>query len=345
MNSGWLNRVFLATTLGVFVATAPACAQDTPAPKPVSEEELQKQQKQAEETAWKALSAELEGARALNPQGTVLIQLQQKRVLLKTKVVCPDCILEMVLVPEGNREHETILSIRSQAFVIHAALLGIGLEPGKPAAFSPEFVAPSGPIIQIEAVWQDASGQVRRRPLKEWVRFNTQRYHSQAMPAPPTGVTLPHGNLRWDRFNNEILWFGPMTEAERDDLLSLSDDAVYQQAIRRFHKAGLSRPLTADFVFAGSSIYKDEETGQEFYEAEGGHLICTSNFPDALLDLREESSAADGAQSYEGWTERIPPENTPVLLILSEGRKEKTASAPEKPMPSEKSDSTTDSQR
>ncbi len=229
--------------------------------------------------------------------------------------------------------------------MIHAALLGIGLEPGKPAVFSPEFVPPTGPVIQIEAVWQDESGQIQRRSLQEWVRFNTQRYHSQALPAPPAGVTLPHGNLRWDRFNNEILWFGPMTTAERDELLALSTDATYQTAIRRFYKAGLSRPLTADFVFAGSSMYKDEETGQEFYEAEGGHLICTSNFPDALLDLREESSAADGAQSYEGWTERIPPENTPVLLILSHGQKEKTASALVKPMPSADSESAAASQQ
>jgi hypothetical protein len=36
------------------------------------------------------------------------------------------------------------------------------------------------------------------------------------------------------------------------------------------------------------------------------------------MDIREESSASDGAQTYEGWTERIPPEGTPVLLVLTQ---------------------------
>ncbi len=109
-----------------------------------------------------------------------------------------------------------------------------------------------------------------------------------------------------------------MSVEERDDLLSKWKNADYRKAIERFFQDGQSRPMTADFVFAGSSMFKDEETGQEFYQAEGGHLICTSNFPDALMDIREESSASDGAQTYEGWTERIPPEGTPVLLVLTQ---------------------------
>ena len=263
-----------------------------------------------------ALKSELGNATALNPETTVFLDAEQKRVLLRTEVACPDCILEMVLVPEGNREHETILRIRSKAFVIHTALLALGLEPGKPASFTPKFTPPAGPVLDISAVWVDESGKVQRRPLQEWVRYNTHRYHAAPLTGPPPGVEMPYRNLRWDKFNNEILWYGPMSVEERDDLLSKWKNADYRKAIERFFQDGQSRPMTADFVFAGSSMFKDEETGQEFYQAEGGHLICTSNFPDALMDIREESSASDGAQTYEGWTERIPPEGTPVLLVL-----------------------------
>jgi hypothetical protein len=108
-----------------------------------------------------------------------------------------------------------------------------------------------------------------------------------------------------------------MTDEERTDLLSKSKKDEYQKAIESFYKDSQSRGMDASFVFVGSSMYKDEETGEEFYQAEGGHVICTSNFPDALLDIREESSASDGGQAYEAWTEKVPPVGTPVLLVLT----------------------------
>ena len=263
------------------------------------------------------LTRELDGATPLNPDGTVFIDVKSRRVVLRTEVACRDCVLEMFLVPEGNREHETILRIRSKAYVIHTALLALGLEPGKPAAFSPEFVSPSGPEIVLELVWLDSEGLVQRANARDWIRHNVHRYHSAPLSGPPPGLKLPYKNLRWDKFNNEILWYGPMTNEERTDLLSKWKKDEYQKAIMTFFEEGKSRPMTASFVFVGSSMYKDDETGEEFYQAEGGHVICTSNFPDALLDVREESSASDGGQTYEAWTERIPPVSTPVLLVMT----------------------------
>lgn len=286
------------------------------APAPVAVDTSAQKQKSLPELP-EPLKAELVNATGLNPEGTVFLDSLKKRVLLRTEVACPNCILEMVLVPEGNREHETILRIRSKAFVIHTALLALGLEPGKPASFSPEFTPPSGPILEIETMWVNDRGELQRRPLKEWVRYNTHRYNAAPLSGPPPGVQMPYRNLRWDKFNNEILWYGPMTAEERDDLLGKWKNPDYQKAIRKFFEDGLSRQMMADFIFAGSSMYRDEDTGQEYYQAEGGHLICTSNFPDALMDIREQSSAQDGAQTYEGWTERIPPEGTPVILVLS----------------------------
>ena len=263
------------------------------------------------------LNSELEGATPLNSDGTVLIDVKARRVVLRTEVACRDCILEMFLVPEGNREHETVLRIRSKAYVIHTALLALGLEPGKPAAFSPDFVAPSGPEIALQLVWLDDKGKIQRADVGDWIRHNVHRYYSAPLSGPPPELQLPYKNLRWDKFNNEILWYGPMTEEERTDLLSKWKKEEYQKAIETFFEEGKSRPMKASFVFAGSSLYKDEETGEEFYQAEGGHVICTSNFPDALLDVREESSASDGGQTYEAWTENIPPVGTTVLLVMT----------------------------
>jgi len=277
------------------------------------------------------LQLELDGTTPLNPDNTVLIDVKSKRVILRTEIACRDCILEMFLVPEGNREHETILRIRSKAYVIHTALLALGLEPGKPASFSPDFVAPSGPEISMQLVWLDDKGLTQRADANEWIRHNVHRYYSAPLSGPPIGLQFPYKNLRWDKFNNEILWYGPMTDEERTDLLTKSKKNEYQKAIEKFYEEGKSRPMTASFVFVGSSMYKDEETGEEFYQAEGGHLICTSNFSDALLDIREESSASDGGQAYEAWTEKVPPVGTPVLLVMTPKANTDKANADSKP--------------
>lgn len=254
----------------------------------------------------------------LNPQATVVLNRKTGQLILRTEVACTDCILEMLLVPEKNREHETILRIRSKAYVIHAGLLHLGLEPGKPAVFSPKFVPPGGPVVSLEVVWLDEKKGLQRCAAQEWIRRNVHRYYTARLPkGPPSGIQFPWKELRWDRFNNDLLWFGPMSDADRDELLKMSDDSEFRKAIETFYREGQSVPMQADFVFVGSSLHKDEETGEEYYRAEGGHLICTSNFGDALLDVREESSSSDGAQAWEGWTERIPPVGTPVLLILS----------------------------
>lgn len=252
----------------------------------------------------------------LNPESTVFLDKAGDRLLLRTEVACRDCILEMLLVPERNREHETILRIRSKAYVIHTGLLALGLKPGTPVEFVPEFKPASGPEIAMQVIWLDDTGERRQADVRDWIRHNIHRYYAQPLSGPPPGLKMPYKQLRWDRFNNEILWYGPMSDADRDDLLSKWDKPEYRTAIETFHRDSQSKPMSSTFVFVGSRLATDPETGREFYEAEGGHLVCTSNFADAMIDVCEESTAADGGQTYEGWTERIPPAGTPVLLIL-----------------------------
>ncbi|MFM8377961.1 MAG: YdjY domain-containing protein [Planctomycetia bacterium] len=77
------------------------------------------------------------------------------------------------------------------------------------------------------------------------------------------------------------------------------------------------RPLDADWVFAGSSFWTDPADGKEYYQADGGDLICVSNFPTATLDLPVESSQSNEALLFEAFEGRVPPRDTPVELILS----------------------------
>ena len=77
------------------------------------------------------------------------------------------------------------------------------------------------------------------------------------------------------------------------------------------------RPLDADWVFGGSSFWTDPADGKEYYQADGGDLICVSNFPTATLDLPVESSQSNEALLFEAFTGRVPPPGTDVELILS----------------------------
>ena len=76
------------------------------------------------------------------------------------------------------------------------------------------------------------------------------------------------------------------------------------------------KPMPYDWVFAGSGFWKDPETGQEHYRANGGDFICVSNFPTAMLDLPIESSQANADLMFEAFSDNIPPKGTKVRVVL-----------------------------
>jgi hypothetical protein len=78
-----------------------------------------------------------------------------------------------------------------------------------------------------------------------------------------------------------------------------------------------SKTLSENWVFAGSGFYEDEDTKVKHYMAEGGDLICVSNFPSAMLDLPIESSQSNSALTFVANTEVIPPRGTKVRLVLT----------------------------
>jgi hypothetical protein len=87
--------------------------------------------------------------------------------------------------------------------------------------------------------------------------------------------------------------------------------------------------MAYDWVFAGSGFWKDEQTGKEHYQANGGDFICVSNFPTATLDLPVESSQANADLLFTAFTENIPPKGTKIRLVLVP--RKPAGAAPEKP--------------
>lgn len=252
----------------------------------------------------------------LNPSGTVLLDLKNKRVLLKSRVCLREGLLEMLICRAQTKEHESIVAVDSEAYVIHAGLLAVGAKPGTPVRFEPEYQAPTGQKIDIYFNWTDEDGNPHRERAQRWVRNVTRRYYVTELASLPNDLTMPEDSeLRYDERRKELIWFDQMTEEEREQLLALSRDEAYRAAIQEFYDAGRPKQLDADFVFAGSGFYRQRD-GTDWYQAEAGNLVCVANFSDAMIDVSIESSSQNAGLLFEPYTERIPPEGTPVTIEL-----------------------------
>ena len=253
-----------------------------------------------------------------NKQGTVLLDVDGKRVLLKTKVCLREGVLEMFCCLKQTKEHESILSIDAEAYAVHTALLALGANVGSPVKFQPEYSPAKGTRIRLFCQWTDKAGKQHREPAEKWVRNSSKRFFVEVFDEKPKGLDLKEDSeLKWDEKNKELYWFGHMTEKQRDSFLAMSKDAKYRKSIQKFFDRTQPRQLDAPWVFAGSNFFKDETSGKELYLAEGGDLICVANFSSATIDLAVESSATGESNlMWEAWTDRLPPVGTEVLLEL-----------------------------
>jgi hypothetical protein len=253
----------------------------------------------------------------LNKNGTVLLDKAGKRLLLKTQVVLREAMLEQFCCLKQTKEHESILSLDAKAYAVHAGLLALGAKIGTPVQYNPEYKAPTGQRIEIFVSWADDQGKMQRVPAQSWVRKATHRFWAVPLETLPAGLKLPkNSELRHDAKLKELSWYGPMTVPQRDEFLALSSDKAFRKAIEYFFEQGQSHEMKADWVFAGSGFYKDEDTKKEYYLAEDGDLICVANFPSATIDVAVPSSSQGDGLLFEAYTERIPPKGTPVTVEL-----------------------------
>ncbi len=201
-------------------------------------------------------AADAPSLKRLSKTDAVWLDENRKELVLRGTVVLDRGPLELFACPKSTKEHEAVVAVDAKAQVVHAGLLALGLEPGKPVSFDPKYVAAAGPVVKIRMRWKGKDGKVVETPAQDWIRDTR------------TG-----------------------------------------------------KPMAADWVFAGSSFWKDETTGEEFYQADGGDLVCISNFPTATLDIPIASSQSNEALLFEVMDGVVPPRDTPVEMILSKGVK------------------------
>jgi hypothetical protein len=198
-----------------------------------------------------------EGATRLSPKFDVWLDQKRGAVLVDGQISLRRGMLEMFACIRNTKEHESVVTADTQAFLVHAGLLRLGAEAGHPAQFVPEFRPPTGTEIEVTVEWRDEKGQTQTARAQDWIR-----------------------------------------------------------------DAKTNKAMTYPFVFAGSRFWKDEETGRQYYQAEGGDFICVSNFGTAALDIPVESSQSNDALQFEAFTDHIPPLGTAVRLVLKPVLKE-----------------------
>ncbi len=255
----------------------------------------------------------------LNESGTVLLDKNGKRILLKSTVVLREGLLEMLCCPSKTKEHESILAVDAEAYIIHAGLLVIGAKPGSPVVYSPEYHPAKGQKINIFLQWVDQDKKLHRVNAQKWIKNAVNRYYVKQFPKKPADLNIPRkSKLSYEERVNELVWYGPMTEQQKDLLLTYSKNSDYQKAIKKFYSDSQLKTMEANWLFSGSNIIKGTESGQpDIYAAQSGDLICVANFPSSMIDLDIRSSA-QGEQNllFEANTENIPTLGTKITIEL-----------------------------
>jgi hypothetical protein len=110
---------------------------------------------------------------ALQPvanDASVWIDKKNKRVVVEGEVCLTKGLLEMFACPRDTKEHESVVSVKAKAYVVHAALLALGAKQGQPVKFDPEYVPASGARVDVFCFWTDEQGNEKQVPAQHWIR-------------------------------------------------------------------------------------------------------------------------------------------------------------------------------
>jgi hypothetical protein len=118
--------------------------------------------------------------------------------------------------------------------------------------------------------------------------------------------------------------FQPKFEPPKGTVIKVSvqykdgDKVIRRPAQEWIRDSKTKKDLSYDWVFAGSRLFQDPDDAKKppYYLANDGDIICVSNFDTALLDLPIESTVDNAQLQFDANTERIPPIDTPVTVIL-----------------------------
>ncbi len=103
--------------------------------------------------------------------GKLKVDPKAGTVQFKAEVCLREGALELLMCRAKTKEHESILRTQVVPSHLHAALLALGLQPGKPARWvGSDFVPPQGPELAITLKYTDKKGDTHEVAASEWIR-------------------------------------------------------------------------------------------------------------------------------------------------------------------------------
>jgi hypothetical protein len=99
----------------------------------------------------------------------VWVDKDHKRIVMAGRIVKREGPMELFACLRRTKEHESIVSVRTKAFAVHAFLMALGCSPGRPVKFQPTYEPATGPEVEITVHWTDEKGARRTARAQEWL--------------------------------------------------------------------------------------------------------------------------------------------------------------------------------
>jgi hypothetical protein len=159
--------------------------------------------------------APLPGAGAAEPAkatklGLVHVDPVKREIAFPAEVCLRQGLLEFLVCAWQTKTHESILHTKARGSHVHAALLLLGLSPGKTARWSGQgaaarFLPAAGAKLKITLSWKDPKGKLVAADPMSWIKTDPRAKVPPSREWVFVGSEVLPGNRYWADVDGEII--------------------------------------------------------------------------------------------------------------------------------------------